>query len=486
MRSIITPLTCIILIAFAASAPADAPPNILYILCDDLGYGDVQGLNLTHGKIPTPHIDRLIVEGMTFSDAHSGSSVCTPTRYGILTGRYAWRTRLQRGVLGGADEDPLIAADRLTVPALLRKHGYTTAIIGKWHLGFNYASDVHVPKKPPQRSAGVPVGSRIVNGPTTRGFDHFYGFEHARSMSTVIEDGRVTAEIKPIDMLPAIADRAVDYITQRGRADDRKPFFLYLALNSPHTPLVPAAEWQGRSPLGPYGDFVMQTDHVVGQVLTALDQANLTDNTLVIFTSDNGCAPYIGVDKLQKQGHYPSADRRGYKSDIWDGGHRIPFIVRWPGHVDSGSVSDQLICLTDLMATCADLLDVDLPASAGEDSISILPVLEGTATQPVRQTVVHHSINGEFALRRGPWKLVFCPGSGGWTAPRDAAARKQGLPSRQLYQMHDDIAESVNLQSSQTARVKQMTELMERDIAAGRSTPGPAQSNDVKVQFATP
>ncbi len=282
-------------------------PNIVFILADDLGYGDVHCLNPQRGKIKTPHLDRLASEGMTFSDAHSGSSVCTPTRYGLLTGRYAWRTRLQQGVLDGGNDEPLIAKDRLTVGDFLKQHGYGTACLGKWHLGFQ--SDAQTEKATAQGKrkmgdSGLPIGASIVGGPTTRGFDLFWGVSNARTMSSLIENERVIESVEPVDMLPRLSERAVQYIKsaavqrvnaepadralQVGSATTSKPFFLYLPLTSPHTPIVPSVQWRGKSGLGDYGDFVMQTDAVVGDVLAALEEHGLSENTLVVFSSDNG------------------------------------------------------------------------------------------------------------------------------------------------------------------------------------------------------
>ena len=340
-----------------ASLPAGASrPNIVYILADDLGYGDVHCLNPERGKIPTPNLDRLAGQGMRFTDAHSGSAVCTPTRYGILTGRYAWRSRLQSGVLGGISP-PLIDQGRLTVPGLLKQQGYQTACIGKWHLGLTFASAGGKTKDFTQP---------IQDGPTTRGFDYYFGISASLDMPpfAFIENDRFTETpsvekkwVRPgaaapgfeaVDVLPTLTRKAVEYLG--GRAREEKPFFLYLALTAPHTPIVPTKDWQGKSGLNAYGDFVMQTDWSVGQVLQALEKNGLAEHTLVIFTSDNGCSPAANVQELESKGHYPSYVFRGYKADIWDGGHRIPFLARWPGKIQPGSVSDQLICLTDLMA----------------------------------------------------------------------------------------------------------------------------------------
>ena len=473
-------------------AAESARPNIVYILADDLGYGDVQALNPTRGKIRTPHLDRLASQGLTFTDAHSGSSVCTPTRYGLLTGRYAWRTRLQKGVLDGSDDPPLIAAGRLTVPALLKQHGYTTAAIGKWHLGFtserpaSAAAEAPTPRAAAKKNklgdAGLPAGSRIIGGPITRGFDYFWGCSNARTMSGLIENDRVIESLPPVEMLPRLERQAVNYISDHAAAaKNGKPFFLYVPLTSPHTPILPTPEWQGKSGLGAYGDFTMQTDAVVGKILATLDAHGLAENTLVIFTADNGCSPAAGTPALEKQGHFASGEFRGYKADIWEGGHRVPFLARWPGKIKPASTSSQLICHVDLLATCAELLGSPLPANAGEDSVSILPALLGTDRAPLHEAVVHHSIHGIFSLRQGPWKLVLCPGSGGWAAPLDAAARQAGLPEIQLYHLATDPAESKNIHAENPAVVARLRTLLDRTIAEGRSTPGPRQPNDAPI-----
>jgi len=484
-------LIFIIALVWCLAAQAASKPNIVFVLADDLGYGDVQCLNPERGKIKTPNLDRLAGEGMTFTDAHSGSSVCTPTRYGVLTGRYAWRTHLQNGVLSGYEE-PLIAAQRLTLPAMLKEQGYQTACIGKWHLGFTIegadktgTSEKKTGKgKQESKMMGAPLGAITKNGPLTRGFDTFYGFHHARMMKSVFEDDRVTQIVEPVDMLPSLAKQTREYLAKQAKAE--RPFFLYLALSSPHTPIVPSKEWQGKSGLGDYGDFVMETDWAVGEVMGALKEAGLAENTLFIFTSDNGCSPQAGTSKLEAQGHFASAQYRGYKSDIWDGGHRVPFLVRWPGKVKAGTECAKLICLTDIMATCAEVLGTKIPDNAGEDSVSILPTLLGHEQTALREAVVHHSITGQFAVRQGPWKLEFCAGSGGWSKPADNEARKQNLPAIQLYDLKADIAETHNVQAEHPDVVARLTKLLEQQIANGRSTPGAKQANDTKVQIIKP
>ncbi len=476
--------------ASAAQVRASQRPNIVYILADDFGYGDLQALNPARGKIPTPHLDRLTLQGMQFTDAHSGSSVCTPTRYGLLTGRYAWRTRLQRGVFDGTDDPPLIAANQLTIGSFLQQHGYATAAIGKWHLGFDSVKPA-VTQEPVANSkkakqtktgaAGLPVGSQIIEGPISRGFDTFWGCSNARTMSSLIENDKVIESIQPITMLPRLGERAVAYIDQHSTsARASMPFFLYIPLTSPHTPILPTPQWQGKSGLGSYGDFVMQTDAVVGDILTALDRAGIADNTLVIFTSDNGCSPAAGTPALEKQGHFASGPFRGYKADIWEGGHRVPFLARWPGRIQANSKSSQTICHVDLMATCADILGEKLPEAAAVDSVSILPALLGVDSMPLREAVVHHSIDGKFAIRQGKWKLEFCSGSGGWSKPKDAEAASQGLPNVQLYDLSTDIAETKNVQADHPEIVTRLTKLLEQYVVNGRSTPGPQQLNDVE------
>ena len=479
---------------WAQEAAKPARPNIVYILADDLGYGDVQ-CNNPQGKIPTPNIDKLAAQGMRFTDAHSGSAVCTPTRYGILTGRYCWRSRLQSGVLGPYDK-PLIAAGRLTVPALLKQQGYATACIGKWHLGWDW----------PMVKGTPDFTQPIAAGPTTRGFDHYFGtdvpnyppycfIENDRTVGQptatlpkALLGNNLASKAGPAlpgwsleGILPGLAEKACGYIEQQ--AKQNRPFFLYMPLTSPHTPIAPTREWQGKSGLGAYADFLMETDGVVGQVLAAIEKSGQAGNTLVIFTCDNGCAPYAGVKQMEQKGHYPSAGFRGYKADIWDGGHRIPFIARWPGQIKPGTTSDQTICLTSLMATCAEITGAKLPDNAGEDSVSILPVLQGTAKGPVCEAVVHHSINGSFSIRQGDWKLELCAGSGGWSEPKPKSQAAKELPPAQLYNLAKDPGEKMNVQAENPEVVARLTKLLEKYVADGRSTPGAPQPNDVKIKL---
>lgn len=479
-------------------------PNIVLLLADDMGYGDVRSLNPEHGKIPTPNLDRLVAQGMTFTDAHSGSAVCTPTRYGILTGRYCWRTRLQSSVILKY-APPLIDADRLTVPALLQRHGYRTAAVGKWHLGWNW----------PQENDKVLFDRPIADGPTARGFQYYFGVDLPNLPPYgFIENDRMTAqpsawfEAKPKlfphlfaqplsagpivpgwkfdQILPTLTQKAVEYVTQRSA--EQQPFFLYFALTSPHEPIAPSPRFAGKSGISPVADFIMETDWAVGQVVQALEKSGRAQNTLLIFTADNGHCPYTGLQPLLDAGHWPSQRFRGYKADVWEGGHRIPFIARWPGAVKPGAACHQLICLTDLLATCADLLGARLPDNAGEDSVSFLHFLRGAASGPRHEAVVHHSCFGQFAIRQGAWKLELCPGSGGYpnsvfSSPSDAAAAKQGLPAVQLYDMSRDDVEKTNVQDQHPEVVQRLTKLLEKYVADGRSTPGVPQKNDVPVDI---
>jgi arylsulfatase A-like enzyme len=500
-----------------ATEPA-SKPNIVYVLTDDLGFGDVKCLN-AQGKIATPNMDRLAAGGMVFRDAHSGSSVCTPTRYGILTGRYAWRSRLARNVQGG-HSPPLIEPGRLTVAALLKQHGYHTAAVGKWHLGMSWPLLPGAPKFDDGIETGpegwnVDFTRPIADGPNSLGFDEYFGISASLDMVpyTFIENDRVTfvptvdkqfpmmfgregsatrrgpaaVDFEATDVLPTLTKRAIEYIDERvADAKAGRPFFLYLALASPHTPIAPTAKWRGASGLNPYADFVIETDSALGEVLDALDSHGMAENTLVIFSSDNGCSPMADFTELLAQGHNPNHIFRGNKADIFEGGHRVPFLVRWPGKIEPGTKSDRTICLTDLMATFAEIVEARLPDGAGEDSVSFLPTLLGRVNAPLREAVVHHSIDGSFAIRQGKWKLALCPDSGGWSKPLPASDEARGLPPVQLYDLATDLGEWNNVQAEHPEVVARLTKLLERFVADGRSTPGKRQRNarDVDIHWA--
>jgi len=478
-------------------------PNILVIYADDLGYGDVRCNNPDHSKIPTPHIDRLAAEGMRFTDAHSSSGVCSPSRYTLLTGRYHWRTRLKKGIVG-LWEPPLIEPDRLTIGGLAKSHGYRTAAIGKWHLGWDWPiepADTSIladtasrnPRKGPRdmtdahRAAWQRIFSKpIAGGPTTRGFDSYFGtdvpnwppfcfIENNRTVgipTTLLgtddfknnrasTQGPALEDWKLEGVLPAIRDRAVSFIETSAAAQE--PFLLYLPLTSPHTPLAVNEPWRGASGLeNACADLVMETDAVVGDVLAAVDRAGITDTTLVVFTSDNGFAPYVGAKDLESLGHRPSGPLRGYKGDAWEGGHRVAFIVRYPGVAKSRSTCDALVHQADLMATFADVLDAELPDDAGEDSVSLMPLLCG-GIEPVRQHAVSCSSQGVAAIREGHWKLILGSGAGPWSK-----AGSEDLPHG-LYDLAIDLGETRNLAAENPDRVTAMKAVYDGFVAAGRS-----------------
>lgn len=481
-RSVLGRTLGILFTAILVSLPATAeqpaaPPNIVMILCDDLGYGDVHCMAPETCRIATPGIDRLAEEGMIFTDAHSGSSVCTPTRYGLLTGRYSWRTRLQSGVAVGF-RPCLIAEDRPTVASFLKQQGYHTAIVGKWHLDFQYLNpetkvayekkDVKLP----------PVDALIPDGPLDRGFDFFHGFHHAREMEAVIEDRKVIAHDATVNMLPRLIDQSVRYIDSRKQAT--APFFLYVPFGSPHTPIVPTKEWKGRSGMGDYADFVMQTDDGVRQILDAIDRNGFESNTLVIFSSDNGCSKAADIPALAKHGHPVSGPLRGSKADLWDGGHRVPFVAKWPGKIEAKSKNDQLICLIDTFATVADIVQTSVPDASCEDSVSFLPALKGQPVKTKRTGIVHHSVSGHFGYRTKDWKLMLARGSGGWSSPKEQQV-PEGTPEAQLYKITDDIAESENLYSAEPDTAAKLLKLLKTDVKKGRSTPGAASENDTQA-----
>ena len=501
--------TLLILLVSAVCCFAGEKPNIIFILADDLGIGDVRTFN-KDSKIATPNLDRLAAGGMKFTDAHTPSSVCTPTRYGLLTGRYNWRSRLQSGVLGGLSPR-LIEPGRLTVAALLKEQGYATAVVGKWHLGLDWVK--HEGKSVNElnietaaQNENVDFAKPFANGPLTLGFDYFFGIAASLDMVpyTFLENDRCTVNPTETNHFPMMADRAGGAKTRKGpaapgfdavnvlptctskaeewiTAHTEKPFFLYMPLNAPHTPSVPNVDFAGKSGLNSYADFVMQTDSTVGAVLDALDKAGIAGKTLVIFTSDNGCSPQARIEELRAQGHDPCWGLRGTKADVWEGGHRVPFIVRWPGKVSPAAESAQIVCLTDFFATAAEITGAKFPETAAEDSVSFLPALLGNAGG--RDTLVSHSISGHFAIRRNNMKLCLTPGSGGWSDPKPGAPAAAKLPAVQLYDLATDRAEAKNFGAEREPEVHALTALLEKFIADGRSTLGAPQKNAVEVQI---
>ncbi|MFN3240741.1 MAG: sulfatase family protein [Planctomycetota bacterium] len=472
-------------------APQDRPsrPNIVFVLADDMGYGDVHALNAA-SAIPTPNLDGLAAAGTTFVDAHTPSSVCTPTRYGVLTGRYCWRGRLQRGVINGYGK-PVLEAGRQTVASLLHDAGYHTSVVGKWHLGLSW------PKGP---DGDIRFERPVGDPPNVHGFDHSYIIPASLDFPpyVYVEDGRVTdprVVEQPGQRFPAFlrkGPRAQDLVMEevlghlvdhacgvvRERAATEQPFFLYLPLPAPHKPVLPHPEFRGRTGLGDYGDFVTQVDDAVGRLLRALDEAGVADDTLLVYTSDNGSFMYRfdepgkkdHVDDVAVQGYRPEHHRangplRGTKADIWEAGHRVPLFVRWPGQVPAGARVDATVCLTDFFATCADLLDVPLRDDAAEDSFSFLDLACTGASASPRAPVVHHSVAGMFALRKGRWKLVAGNGSGGRERPK---GKPFGTPF-QLYDLEADLGEARDVAADHPEVVAAMRAELEAIRANGRS-----------------
>jgi arylsulfatase A-like enzyme len=475
--------------ALSVPVAAASPPNIIVVLADDMGFGDVQALNPA-SRIPTPSLDRLAAEGMTFADAHTPSSVCTPTRYGLLTGRYAWRGRLKSFVLDGYDE-PLIEEGRPTVASFLKEHGYHTGIVGKWHLGLGFA-------RRGDREE-IDFGRGVSDGPHTRGFDFSFiipasldfppyvyirngqitrhtVLQSAQAFPAFMRHGPIGVDLDPEKTLDDLLVEALGYLNERARHEE--PFFLYVPLTAPHKPVLPARRFVGATPLGPYGDFVAQVDWTAGQILTALDSLGLADDTLFVYTSDNGSFMYRREDPgaedhvsdpriqaYRADHHTANGPWRGTKADIWEAGHRVPFLLRWPGVVSPESRSEATICLTDVFATLADVVGASVPEDAAEDSFSFLPLLRGEPDHFDRAPVVHHSVDGMFAIREGRWKLIAGNGSGGREEPK-------GSPFGRPYQLFDldaDPAEREDVLSEHPDVARRLEAALERIRTSGRS-----------------
>lgn len=486
------------------SVGQDSHPNIVFILADDLGYGD-PGCYNDESLIPTPNVDQLATQGMRFLDAHTPSSVCTPTRYGILTGRYCWRTRLKRSVLWPWDP-PLIEPERLTLPEMLQQQGYVTGCIGKWHLGWDwplengkYVTDEFqgFTLPAPQRAAWaarIDFSQATRGGPNDHGFQHYFGDDVPNFPPYAFIENRKTVELptvsKPANyfghpgpatpawdlslVMPEITRQAVKFI-ENCRAEEDRPFFLFVTLTAPHTPIAPSPHFIGKSTAGWYGDYVNQVDWTVGQIHQALERNHFTKDTLFIFTSDNGSPQRNGknmsgpIGSVKELGHDPSRPWRGMKSDAWEGGHRVPFVAVWPKHISANTVSEEPIILTDLMRTIAGLVDFQLDENSAEDSFDIRAALiteNGSKDrQPIHDHLVHHSGNGMFAIRQGPWKLILGQGSGGFTKYRPPA----DAPPGQLYNLVSDPAEQDNVYNQHPDLVLKLTRRLDEIKSAGRS-----------------
>ncbi len=477
---------------------AEQNPNVIFILADDMGYGDLACQN-PDSKIPTPNLDRLASQGVRFTDAHAPSSVCTPSRYAILTGRYSWRTRLKGGVLWPWDP-PLIELDRTTMATLLRDQGYRTACIGKWHLGWHWETKDGRPANEGveygvlDREHRYALGKNIdftkpvTGGPVECGFDYYFGedvpnfppytwFENDRLLEEPVEEkpdemfglpGLMAREWSLEAVMPRLTKRVVQYIEE----SDAQPFFLYFPLTAPHTPIVPLDEFKGMSGAGEYGDFVCEVDWTVGEVMAALERKGIADNTLIIFTSDNGPGN-SAYRRIQEYGHYSMDGLRGLKRDTWEGGHRVPFLARWPGQIEPGRVCDEVICLADFMATVAAIIGAPLSKDVAEDSYNVLPALLGASSDsPIREATVHHSKRGKFAIRKGKWVFIDAP-SGDDNAEPDWLKEERGYEPHahpgELYDLENDLIERDNRYAEHPEVVEELKALLEKYKQEGRS-----------------
>ncbi len=483
---------CLLLTACSKPEQDIQKPNIIYILADDLGYGDISAFN-PEGKITTPNIDQLAMDGMMFTDAHSPSSVCTPTRYALMTGRYPWRSRLPKGVLRGYSMG-LLEKERLTVASLLKKEGYQTGMIGKWHLGVDWVLKpeyAHLAQEDSLFGINNELNPAYIDftkaptfGPKSLGFDYTYFLPASLDMppycylendvltelptdsteGSSLDSGYTGPFWRPgkkapsfdfYGVLPTFTNKAKDFLNKQKK---EKPFFLYLALAAPHTPWMPSEDYKAKSAVGEYGDFVQMVDAEIGKVLHTLDSLGMSENTIVFFASDNG--PFWRPDFTKRFNHKAAGNLRGMKGDIYEGGHRIPFIVRWPGKVKPNVTSSATTTLTNLLATVAEILQVPFPEKEVEDSYSILSVLTGESEVITSQpAVVHSASNGFYAIRKGPWKLIEGLGSGGFTEPQSITP-KSGQPTGQLYNLEKDIMETNDIYATNPEKVKELGDLL--------------------------
>ncbi|MEX0331881.1 MAG: sulfatase-like hydrolase/transferase [Puniceicoccaceae bacterium] len=468
-------------------------PNIVYILADDMGLGDLSCYN-PEAKVRTPEIDRLASGGMRFTDAHTSASVCTPTRYGLLTGRYSWRSRLKDRVLGGYSMS-LIEPGRDTVASLLKRHGYRTAMVGKWHLGISWKLKDGTWRESFGREIEaveplIDFAAPFKAGPCDFGFDYYFGInasldfppytwlENDRAVTVPSEQrpfqggkkagqpqlmmraGLQVPGFEPDQILLGLTRKAVEVIEN---ADTHSPFFLYLPLTAPHTPVVPRQSFKGTSECGIYGDFIHEIDWTVGQVVAALKAKGILDNTLIVFTADNGASKASFPEEMEEEfRHNPSLHFRGRKASLWEGGHRVPFIVHWPDSVDAGSLSKSLCNLNDFYATCAALVGEPIQPEAAVDSFNMMPLLVGRPGEYVRNGMVHRDFRGWLAFRDGDWKLLM----------------GRGPENQSLYNLAEDPSEKRNLLKENPTKVQELLEKLNRIILEGRSTPGPMQDND--------
>ncbi len=511
MKTLLTLLTALLLAPLGTLHAAGAPiqkPNVIFILADDLGYGDVRCYN-AEAKVPTPHLDRLAREGMRFTDAHSPATVCTPSRYSLMTGQMAFRVPNGGRVFDGIGGPSLIAPGRLTLPAMLRANGYATACVGKWHVGLTFFDQAGQPVRGNGVEAvqRVDFSRRIEGGPVDHGFERFFGTACCPTtdwLYAFIEGDRVPVPpAGPLDKskLPkhpyandcrpgliatnfpmeevdlVFLKKSQQFLEEHVRTSPGKPFFLYHAAQAVHLPSFPAKQFQGNSKAGPHGDFIFELDWVVGELMATLEKLGVADNTLVVFTSDNGPETTSVIHMRADHQHDGARPWRGVKRDQWEGGHRVPFIVRWPGKVKPGTTSAQLTSLTDVMATVAAIIGARLPDNAAEDSFNLLPALLGEAAAPIRPYLLTQAFSGArtLSIRRGPWKFLDHPGSGGNNYEKDEL-KPFALPDTapdaagQLYNLATDPGEKVNLYFQRPELVRELKALLDSSKAQGRST----------------
>ena len=498
-------ITCVL---FLGSSAQSELPNIVFILADDLGYGDVGCYN-ADAKAPTPNIDKLASQGMRFTDAHSPSTVCTPTRYSLLTGRMAFRLsdRRGRGVFTGAGGPCLIDADRLTLPGMLKERGYATACFGKWHVGMTFfdADGKPINKNGLDAVKRIDYSRSIPDGPIHRGFDHFFGTACCPTtdwLYAYVDGDRIPVPpTKIVDRSPlpkhpysrdnrpgmiasnfdlekvdlVFLEKSQQFLRDHQKKNPSKPFFLFHSAQAVHLPSFPADEFKGKTNAGPHGDFLFELDYVVGELMKTLDELDLAENTLVMFSSDNGPEVPTVIAMRRDHKHDGAKPWRGMKRDQWEGGHRVPFIARWPGKIEAGSTSDQTICLTDVMATCAAVVEAKLPEKAAEDSFNLLPAFLGEATKPIRAFTIHQTISLALAIREGNWKYLDHQGSGGNNYARNKGLVQYVLPEAapnapgQLYNLQQDPGETKNLFFAEQEKAKALKAKLDATIASGRS-----------------
>ena len=485
-------------------------PNILFILADDLGYGDVRCYN-SESKVPTPHLDQLAEEGILFTDAHSPSTVCTPTRYSILTGRMAFRTGM-RGVFTGVGGPCMIEKDRMTIGGMLQNKGYTTSLYGKWHVGMTFFDKDGKPinKNGLEAVRRIDYSRAIPDAPIHRGFDYFFGSVCCPTtdwLYAFIDGDRIPVPpTKIIDRSPLpkhpyskdnrpgmiapgysmeeidlqFMEKSLSFLEEHSKKRKESPFFLFHSAQAVHLPSFPADQFKGKTKAGPHGDFIFELDYIVGKLMAALDKYGFADNTLVIFSSDNGPEVPTVLSMRQDYKHDGARPWRGVKRDNWEGGHRVPFIARWPGKIKPGTRSSQTLSLTDLMATFAAITNVKLPQGAGEDSVNMLPALIGSDKgKSIRKYTLHQTISLALAIRRGPWKYLDHRGSGGnnydrsgrWGMKKYIVPEKEPEAPGQLYNLDTDPGETNNLYFKRSEIVKELKNKLEEFKKSGRSAP---------------